>query len=434
MHYVSANKTTNPQINQYTTFMRLLFYGLNYHPELTGIGKYTGEACERLAAQAHDVEVITTPPYYPAWQVNKEYRGKNWYTETLNGVKVHRCPFYIPKKVTAVKRILMEMTFITSSLVYWLPKFFSKKPDAVVCVVHPFQLGMLPLIYRKIRGVPFVYHIQDLQIDIADEMGMIKNKTLFKIMYKMERYIMDNAVVVSSISDGMLNKIRGKQLKRDNTYLFPNWVDTKFIKSLSKQDSLLEKLGYSLDDFIVLYSGNMGEKQGLEIVIEAADLLKDNARIKFVMVGEGNTRTGLENSAKEKKLENIRFFPLQPYADLPKLLAMADIHLVLQKKSASDLVLPSKLTGILSAGGVAIISAGENSYLYNEVKQNNLGVTIAPENGKNLSDAILSLMNDTAACDVYRANALKYSAQYLDKDSILTRFENLLKTVASNEQ
>ena len=406
--------------------MRLLFYGLNYHPELTGIGKYTGEACEWLAARGHEVEMITTPPYYPAWKIRKDYKGKGWQTEFINGVKVHRCPFYIPGKATAVKRIFMEMTFITSSLVYWLPKFFSKKFDVVVCVVHPFQLGILPLLYRKLRGTPFIYHVQDLQVDIADEMGMIKNKKLLSILYKTEKYVMNNAAVVSSISEGMLNKIKDKGLAHDNFYLFPNWVDTKFIKPLNKKESLLEKFGYSTNDFIVLYSGNMGEKQGLETVIEAADFLRDKSSIKFVMVGEGASRERLENATIEKNLPNMRFFPLQPYADLPKLLAIADVHLVLQKKSASDLVLPSKLTGILSAGGVAIVSASEHAYLYNEIKQHDIGIVIEPENSKILSDALLLLMNDASSSNVYKANALQYAQQYLNKDVILARFEKSL--------
>lgn len=215
----------------------------------------------------------------------------------------------------------------------------------------------------------------------------------------------------------------------NNLWLFPNWVDTKFITPLSKKDSLLEKMGYSLTDFIVLYAGNMGEKQGLEIVIEVATLLKDTPRIKFVMVGEGTSRDRLERVAKENDLTNICFFPLQPYSDLPKLLAMADVHLVLQRKSASDLVLPSKLTGILSAGGVSIATASPDSFLHDELKQHNIGIVVEPENGKILSQTILSLMSDPQSVGIYKKNAIQYAERYLNKDVILTRFEKLLNEV-----
>lgn len=218
-------------------------------------------------------------------------------------------------------------------------------------------------------------------------------------------------------------------MKLNNLWLFPNWVDTKFITPLSKKDSLLEKLGYCATDFIVLYAGNMGEKQGLEIVIEAATLLKENPRIKFVMVGEGTSRDRLETAVKEQELTNIHFFPLQAYSDLPKLLAMADIHLVLQRKSASDLVLPSKLTGILSAGGVSIATANADSFLHDELKQHNIGVVIEPENGKILSEAILSLMTNPSSVGIYKKNALQYAERYLNKEVILTRFEKLLNEV-----
>lgn len=190
--------------------MRILFYGINYYPELTGIGKYTGEACEWLASNGHDVSIITTPPYYPAWAISKNYKGKAWHTEYINGVMVHRCPLYVPSKVTSAKRILLEISFVLSSLVYWFKIFFSRKFDIVVCVSPPFQLGFLPTLYRKLRGVPFIYHVQDLQIDIADEMGMIKNKKVIGVLYKIEKYLMNEAAVVSSISDGMLTKIKQK--------------------------------------------------------------------------------------------------------------------------------------------------------------------------------------------------------------------------------
>jgi colanic acid biosynthesis glycosyl transferase WcaI len=190
--------------------MRILFYGINYFPELTGIGKYTGEACEWLATQGHDVEIITTPPYYPAWQISENYRGKAWHTENINGVKVHRCPFYVPAQVSSLKRMISDVSFITSSSIFWFKMLFSRKFDVVVCVCPPFLIGLLPTIYRKTRGVPFVFHVQDLQIDIAYEMGMIKNKRLVHFLFKIEKYLMNQATIVSSISDGMLAKIKEK--------------------------------------------------------------------------------------------------------------------------------------------------------------------------------------------------------------------------------
>ena len=406
--------------------MRILFYGINYHPELTGIGKYTGEACEWLAAKGHTIEVITTPPYYPSWAVSADYKGKMWHTEHINGVKVHRCPFYVPKKVTTAKRMVSETTFMLSSLVYWFKVLFSRKFDVVVCVCPPFQLAFLPIFYAKLRGVPFMYHTQDLQVDIAAQMGMIKSQWLINVLFKVEKYLLNQATLVSSISEGMLKKITEKGLKHNKMWLFPNWVDTKFITPLSKKASLIEKLGYTLNDFIILYSGNMGEKQGLDIVVDVADALKNNEKIKFVMVGEGNSRGRLEAAVKEKRLTNIRFFPLQPYADLPKLLAMADIHLVLQQKSAADLVLPSKLTGILSAGGLSIATASPASYLYEVMAQHQLGVVIEPENTMILSNAIQSLMSNPESVGMYKANAVKYADLYLNKDVILAQLENVL--------
>ena len=104
--------------------MRILIYGINYSPELTGIGKYTGEMGAWLAQQGHTVEVITARPYYPEWKIHAAYRGKGWHTDVIEGAIVHRSPLYVPKSVSALRRILHEFSFVAGSLPYWLKMFF----------------------------------------------------------------------------------------------------------------------------------------------------------------------------------------------------------------------------------------------------------------------------------------------------------------------
>ncbi len=160
--------------------MKILMYGINYLPELTGIGKYTGEMAEWLVEQGHTVDVITAHPYYPEWQVHEGYRGKGWLTEIRNGVRVMRCPMYVPQQVTSVKRIIHEFSFVASSLRYWLGVFVKERYDVVICLSPPFHLGLLPVLYSQLRGVPLWCHIQDLQIDMAKDLGMLTNKRFFR--------------------------------------------------------------------------------------------------------------------------------------------------------------------------------------------------------------------------------------------------------------
>lgn len=190
--------------------MNILIYGINYAPELTGIGKYTGEMAEWMALQGHKVSVITSMPYYPEWETHKNYKGKWWHTEVINNVTVYRCPMYVPSKVTASKRIIHEFSFVLSSLVYWFKFFITQKTDIVITIAPPFHLGFISAFFAKLKKAKLITHIQDLQVDAARDLGMIKNKSFLSLMFKAEKYLLDKSSAVSTISEGMIKKFMPK--------------------------------------------------------------------------------------------------------------------------------------------------------------------------------------------------------------------------------
>ena len=404
--------------------MRILIFGINYSPELTGIGKYTGEMGSWFAQQGHNVHVVTAVPYYPEWEVHEKYKGKYWITEDIDGATVHRIPLYVPKNVTSAKRIIHEFSFVLGIVPVWFKLLFTKKFDVVFCAAPPFHLGILPLLYSKLKGVPMITHVQDLQVDAAKELGMIKNKTFLNLMFSIERFILKKSKKVSTISLGMQLKISGKGVNTNQQILFPNWVDENNIMPLPKEQSLRQQFGLKDSDKVILYSGNLGEKQGLEVIIDVALKYKDRSNVYFLIVGSGGGKEKLEQSAKDARLTQVMFFPLQPYNKLSALLATADVHLVLQKKSAADLVMPSKLTGILAAGGFAIVTAEPGTSLYTVVNQYNMGLIIKPESTEALCNGIEYAINNDIS--TYKLNARKYAEAYLSKENILRDFEQQL--------
>jgi colanic acid biosynthesis glycosyl transferase WcaI len=249
------------------------------------------------------------------------------------------------------------------------------------------------------------------------------------MMFGAEKFILKRSTAVSTISLGMMRKIWAKEIPNYKTFIFPNWVDENFIRPMSKEDSLRKEFGIENDDKVILYSGNLGEKQGLNIIVEVANYFRNMKNVHFIIVGSGGNKSSLESLVKENDLKNVKFFPLIPYTQLPALLAMADIHLVLQKKSASDLMMPSKLTGILAAGGFPIVTASNGTSLYEIVDKNNLGILVEPESPESLKTAL----ENALSIDLkrYRDNARNYALKYLSKQAVLNKFEDILSQLVN---
>ncbi|GAB2778940.1 colanic acid biosynthesis fucosyltransferase WcaI [Rhabdobacter roseus] len=406
--------------------MRFLLYSYNFSPEKTGIGKYNGELAVWLARRGHKVDVITTNPYYPEWRVHPDYQGQRWRTERDGNLTVYRCPMYVPKNITGKTRILSDLSFIFFSAFLWVRLFFRPRYDVVMAVCPSLFIGWYPYLYSCLRRTRFVYHFQDLQLDAAIQLGLLKNTFLIALLKKAERFLLRKAYRVASISEGMKEQLFYKGVAEERYLMLENWVDTSFIKPLARHETemLRREWGLEAEDRVILYSGNMGEKQGLEVVLEAAARLQMHSNWKFILCGEGVAKRALLEATQKEGLTNVYFKTLLPYERLAELLALGDVHLVPQKRAAADLVLPSKLTGILAAGGLAIVAAEEGTTLYRTIHDHALALVVEPENGEALSNAIKTALSETQ--ETRKRNALTYAQKKLDKNEILENFEKSL--------
>ncbi|MGE5944970.1 MAG: WcaI family glycosyltransferase [Flavobacteriales bacterium] len=405
---------------------RILLIGYNFTPEPTGIGKYSGEMMDWLAKDGYDCSVITTYPYYPYWKVQEPYfKDRFWYKKEIknydsNGrISIYRCPMYVPENPSGAKRMLLDVSFMISSFAIIFKMLFQKKFDTVITVVPSFQFGLLGCFYKVFKKTTLVYHIQDMQIEAAQDLKMITSEKLIKILFRVEKYIFKKTDIISSISEKMVAKIEEKADKK--VLLFPNWSDTHFFKPLNNKEELKMDFGFSPTDKIVLYSGAIGEKQGLEAIVYAAEKFKDHAHIKFLICGSGPYKEKLQQLATTLHLENVIFFPLQPMDKFNQFLNMADVHLVIQKAKASDLVMPSKLTTILSVGGLALITANPDSGLYQLVAKYKMGVLVDAENQDELNDGIMHALNGNTIGIMENARA--YAENYLDLNNVMKSFE-----------
>jgi colanic acid biosynthesis glycosyl transferase WcaI len=413
--------------------MKILLYGLNYAPELTGIGKYSGEMCEWLAEQGHDVRVICAPPYYPEWQVAKAYKGYRYQTELRNNVLVFRCPLFVPKNPKTLNRLLHLISFAVSSL----PIVFKQwlwKPDVVICIEPTFFCVPATILFCHLRNSKSLLHIQDFELDAMLGLGLGSSSVIARFAGQVERWYMRRFDLISTIAYSMLRNAEQKSGQPDKLFYFPNWVDTDFLTPDADVTLFRQRWSIAKTTRVVLYSGNMGKKQGLEIVLQAADQLRQEPDILFLMIGTGAAKEELMQLAEQLQLTNLRFYPLQSYEELPALMALADIHLVVQKKGAADAVLPSKLTTILAVGGESVITAEENTELGLLCKEYpGIARCIEPENSTVLATTLQEMLLNLPikAPGVYNKIAHQFALNNLKKDQILNRLICKLQTVYS---
>lgn len=398
--------------------MKLLIYGINYSPELTGIGKYSGEMARWFAEQGHQVRVVTAPPYYPDWQIGKGYSALRFEKQMESGVKVYRCPLYVPAKPSALKRMLHLASFSLSSACALLPQL-AWKPDVVILVAPTLFCAPQALLLGTLTGAQTVLHIQDFEVDALFGLGMAQGGRLKRIALAAERAIMRAFDKVSTISSGMLERATSKGVDADRLLFFPNWAEVARFQNVQRSQSLLQRLGVDPAKKVLLYSGNIGEKQGLEVLVQAAQRLAPQQHLAFLIVGEGAGKARLVEQVQRLGLTNVIFAPLQPYEDLPALLASADCHLVIQKRGAADAVLPSKLTNILAVGGNSVITADPETTLGLLCAQYpGIATCIEPES----VDALIRGIETSLAMPSPNRIAGFYAEENLEKERILSRF------------
>lgn len=407
--------------------MRILICGINYTPELTGIGKYTGEMGAWLAARGHEVHVVTAPPYYPSWKPDPKYPAFLYKREIIDGVNVLRCPLYVPRRASGFRRIMHHLSFALSSAPAILLTALRKKPDVIWVAAPAIAAAPAALLAARWAKTKSWLHILDFEADAAFDLGMIKGEFLRRSVPKIESGILRGFSRVSSISDRMLERVLAKGVDASATALFPNWVDTDGIFPMPEPSPMRRELGIPEDTKVALCAGNMGQKQGLETLIEAARLLVSRKDILFLLCGDGAARPRLEASARD--LENVRFLPIQPYDRLNVLLNLADVHLLPQRAEIGDLVMPSRLTGMFASGRPVVAMAAPSTQVAWVVPGK--GVVVAPGDARAFSAEIARLLDNPAQCQKLGAAGRAYALENLRKDVLLEAFERELTALAA---
>ena len=375
--------------------MRIAVYSHNYWPEPTGIPYYNTSMCTWLARRrGWQVTVRTGLPHYPWWHVPEAYATRDYRDgrgdEVVDGVTVERVRHFVPSPPpSCLARMRLDLSWLAA--VAWRSLRTRERPDAIVLIAPPFLIGLLGLWLRLRWHVPVVYHVQDLQVDAAIELGMMP-RALAGMLLACERLILGNVDLVTTISAAMRRQVGAKTEGRHAVSMFPNWVDDRGMRPWTGTNRFRLAWGLGPEATVAMYAGNLGKKQGLEVLIAAAALLPPHVTV--VIAGAGGERAALEQHAACRAPGRIRFCDLVDAADLPEFLSAGDIHCVVQRSAVAEAVMPSKLLNIMAVERPVVVTACAGTDLAMAVQAASAGIVVPPDDPEALAAAITSLASD----------------------------------------
>ena len=411
--------------------MKILVLSVNYWPEETGIGPLTTWRCEYLASQGHDVTVCTTMPYYPQWKVSEPYKRAVWRRELHNGVRIFRSWSWIPKRVTSAKRIAFEATFLMGNLAAALS---AGKPDLLFVESPPLGLACTACLLKRIWRIPFVYDVMDLQPDAAADLGMLSDGRMMRSLYRLEKVAYNEAAMVSTLTAGMRRRIIEKSVAPDKVTLFAARADSALLKLARGAGGDTFRRTHGLEGkFVVLYTGNMGVKQGLDVILSAARLSQDRTEIVYLFAGDGAVRKDTELQATQLGLANVKFLPVQPRQQLFEMLAAADVCLITQQRTVANIVFPSRTATFMAAGCPVIASVNAASAVASTVEQSGAGLIVAPEEPGPLFEAIATLQSNSGRRKEMSDAGRRFAQEHWDEKTILPRMESELLRIANSK-
>lgn len=395
---------------------RLLLVSTNYAPEHAGIGPYATQIAEHWAAGGAEVHVLTGMPHYPAWRLDPAYTGVWCVEEERAGVRVHRRRHTVPPRQTAVKRALFEASVLGHGL---LAPPAMERPDAVIAQMPSLAGGIIAARLAHRHGVPFIPVVQDLMGAAATQSGIRGGGSVAAAAGSAESYALRRAALVGVIHETFVAKVAAMGVPEDRIRLVPNWSHVR--RPARPRAEMRARLGWREGQSVLLHSGNMGLKQGLEVLVEAARL---DPELRVVLMGDGNQREHLH--ALGGGIPNLEFAPPASDEDFPDVLAAADALAVTQRASVLDMSIPSKLTSYFAAGRPVIASVAREGGTAQEVIRSGAGVVVSPEDPRALLDAVRALADDPRRADALGERGPRYVDAHLSREAGLARIDALL--------
>lgn len=400
----------------------ILFINQHYYPDFAATGQLLSELCEDLAEKNWKVTVITGMPEIGTYP--KSYSKPLSFEEKKN-ISIYRIYNHPAGSKNIFNRLLHFFSFWVGSI---LKSLIIEKIDLVYVMSSPPLLnGITANILRVVRGVPYIYNVQDLYPGIAVEMGTISNPKLIRISEKIEKYINSNSLSVFTLSDQMKDSISHNGIPENKISVIPNWSDGDII--YPKKSSELRNQLRLESKFLITYSGNIGLSQGLEKIIQIADQIKEiNHEIHFLIIGNGANLPFIRKMAEEKQLTNITFLPFQPKEELCDSLNCADLHIVPMAENMAKYLMPSKIYGIMAAGKPFLAIVDEGTEIYKLINETECGFQLTYNHYQEAVNLLANCVNKKDRLAEMGRKGRKYFEENFDRKKVTEKYSFLLES------
>ncbi len=394
---------------------RVLLVTTNYWPEPTGTAPFATDLAFALNFEGEMVNVLTTYPHYPWWSVPNEYRELRNRSKSDDAISVFRTRHYIPKSSNLITRVLYELSLL-KNLMKIMKKTDFSNIDYVVTIGSSFAGHFIGKKFANQKNIPLLIVIHDLIGKGLEQSGIPGGRIISKLVQSLESSNLKEASGIAVISPAMKKALKDMGVESDRVSLIPLY-GTNTIPELEGSRAKMAN-GWDPNTFAVVHSGNMGNKQNLETLIDAARILSSEKDITFYLVGHGNQEAHLKSLAKG--LKNLHFVPAVADEDFPNILGGADLLLVSERASQLEMSLPSKLTSYFFSNRPVIASvpiAGATAeYL------DGLALIVPAEDPKLLAEKIMDMKQNEAFRKSLAKKALEYARLNLTRENGRKRY------------
>lgn len=410
--------------------MRILLMAQCYAPENVSAAILITELATDLVKHGHQVTVITGAPNYPYGHVFSTYRNRIYQVQTLDGVRVIRTWSYISPSKKLWPRLLHYGSYSATAFYGGLA---AGRPDVLVSFSPPLPLGLSAWLLSRIWQAPWVLQLEDLYPDAAIAAGIMKNKKIIDFFLWMERFLYAKSHLISVISESFRKTLLAKSVPNTKIKLIPVWADPDEVRPLPKENSFRRDHGLA-DKFLVMYAGNIGLTSCLEDILQAAEILREQTEIQFVIVGEGVKKEALEAEVQSKQLTNMLVLPYQPRGIFPEMLAAADIVLVTLNTGAAFSSLPSKVFSAMSSARPVLTVAPLESELARIIEEAGCGWTVPPGSPREVAGVILTASSQELALNCMGQNGRDHLEKYFSRDRCVGAYEKMLLQLCHQPQ